>query len=198
MLVFKKENGFPMTIMIETGDHESVHDDREVWRGYESIVTDENQNIISRFLHSDFRARVHWAKGFFSGIKLKELGDLEKKIEELFNYPDPWKGPETVLYDDDNSNLEVGDWIVRTDGKIQRIAFDDDPDLPWQKIARFATKGEAKNAAKINELLDDLKREKASNRSAWDTYGSELCAGDMIGQEKSIEDKIKELRDENL
>lgn len=198
MLVFKKENGFPMTIMIETGDHESVHDDGEIWKGYESIVTDENQNIISRFVHSDFRARVHWAKGFFSGIKLKELGDLEKKIDELFNYPDPWKGPETVLYEDDHSNLEVGDWIVRTDGKVQRITFDDDPGLPWEKIARFASKGEAKNATKINDLLDDLKRERASNKAAWDMYGSELCAGDMIAIEKSIEDEIKKLRDESL
>ena len=28
-------------------------------------------------------------------------------------------------------------------------------------------------------------------------YGSELCAGDMIGQEKALEEKIEELRHES-
>lgn len=190
MLVYKKENGFPMTLMIETGDHKEVLEDGEIWEGYESIVTDENQNIIDRFNHSDFRARVHWVKGFFAALKMNNpdlVNEWDKK--------DLWKGPEAPLIaEDGKSNMDVWDWIVRKDGKVQRITHDDDSDLPWEKIARFASRSEAKNAEKINELIQDLERLKASNLASWNTYGSELCAADMSKSEKVIEDKIKELR----
>jgi hypothetical protein len=43
----------------------------------------------------------------------------------------------------------------------------------------------------IEELEKELEELKASNKSAWDTYGSELCAGDMIGQERALEKKIQ-------
>ena len=72
----------------------------------------------------------------------------------------------------------------------------DDADIPFERIERFATRGEPKNAKKINELVQDLKREKASNKASWDMYGSELCAGDMIGKEQAIKEEINELRDE--
>lgn len=194
MLVYKKENGFPMTIMIETGDHKEVMEDGEIWEGYESIVSDDDQNIIGKFHHSNLRDRVLWAKGFFEAIEFLEKKNFLKKTKELFDIPDPWKDPETILYEDGHSNLEVGDWIVRKDGKVQRITHDDDPALPWKEIARFASRSEAKNAKEINELLDDLKRERALNKSAWDTYGSELCAGEMIRAEEIIEKQIEKLR----
>ena len=42
----------------------------------------------------------------------------------------------------------------------------------------------------IKELEKELEELKESNKSAWDTYGSELCAGDMIGREKALEKEI--------
>ena len=49
------------------------------------------------------------------------------------------------------------------------------------------------------EILEkELKDMKASHSSQWDTYGSELCAGDMIRQEEELEKKIAKLKEENF
>lgn len=145
MLGFKKENGFPMTIKIETSDYEEVMEDNEVWKGYESIVTDEDGNEIDRFTHKDLFSRFMWVNGFFSGIK-----HLEPWRIDSFNDPDhKWKGPETPIEDENGSNLEVGDWIVTKGGDIRKIKSDDQEDLPFKIIERFATRLEAKNADKI-------------------------------------------------
>jgi hypothetical protein len=48
----------------------------------------------------------------------------------------------------------------------------------------------------IEELESELESLKESHRSLWDMYGSELCAGDMIGQETFLEEKIKKLKEE--
>lgn len=49
--------------------------------------------------------------------------------------------------------------------------------------------------SELEELKQELKELKESNKSAWDTYGSELCAGGMIAEEKKLEEKIKELEE---
>lgn len=46
----------------------------------------------------------------------------------------------------------------------------------------------------IEELEKELEIIKESNKSAWDTYGSELCAGDMIGRENALEREIQRRR----
>lgn len=47
------------------------------------------------------------------------------------------------------------------------------------------------------EILErSLAKVKEKNRSLWDTYGSELCAGEMIEEERVIEEKIKHLKKE--
>ncbi len=46
----------------------------------------------------------------------------------------------------------------------------------------------------IEQLEKELEDLKASHRSQWDTYGSELCAGDMIRQEEELEKKILRLK----
>jgi hypothetical protein len=198
-LIYKKEHGFPIDLRIETEPYEEVMEDNEIWRGFKSIVIDEEENIITSFVHSIYRDRIRWVSGFMEGIKYKEKTTLEKNIDELFNTPEPWKGPEIpLLNDDETSNMEVGDWIVTKEGKVQKIMMDSQEDLPFEIIERFATSAEAKNAKEINELVQDLKREKVYNKSAWDTYGSELCAGDMINKERALENKIAKLRtDEN-
>lgn len=68
MLSYLKENGFPMTIHIETSDFE---DRKEGFKGYISIVTDDDGNEVDRFTHKEYRGRVHWANGFFKGLELK-------------------------------------------------------------------------------------------------------------------------------
>lgn len=194
MLTYSKEEGFPMTIIIETSDYEEIMEDNEIWKGYESIVINENQEVIARFIHSELKNRFTWAEGFFTGIKLLE----SSKEELLFNSDYICKGPETPLLGEDNkSNLEVGDWIVTKNGKVLKIEFDDQDNLPFGIIERFATKSEIKNAKEINILAKTLDAEKARNRVSWNIYGSELCSGEMIKKEEEIENQIEQLRNEN-
>jgi len=69
MVAYLEENGFPMTIFIETSDY---NDPNEPFHGYESTVTDKDNNIVAEFRHTDLRARVHWANGFFTALKIKK------------------------------------------------------------------------------------------------------------------------------
>ena len=46
----------------------------------------------------------------------------------------------------------------------------------------------------IEELEKRLEELKASNKASWDMYGSELCAGDMIGKERAIQKEIDRLK----
>jgi hypothetical protein len=45
----------------------------------------------------------------------------------------------------------------------------------------------------IEILKDELSKLRHENFSAWNEYGSELCAGEMIRKEREIEERIKEL-----
>jgi hypothetical protein len=199
MLVFKKEDGFPMSIMIETTDHKEFMDNNEIWEGYMSVVLDENNNVIDEFTHGNLTDRVNWVNGFMAGIKYKEKGSLDKKIDELFNTPEPWSGTEIPLLNDDGtSNMEVGDWVVTKDGKVRKIEMDNQEDLPFEMIERFATAMEIENAEEINDLIEDLRRERIYNKSLWNTYGSELCSADMSRREQAFLSEIKRLRNENL
>jgi hypothetical protein len=47
----------------------------------------------------------------------------------------------------------------------------------------------------IEELEKELEELKASNKASWDTYGSELCAGDMLGKEAAIQKEIQRLKE---
>ena len=58
----------------------------------------------------------------------------------------------------------------------------------------------AKARAKIEKLEKDAKKLRSElrstedfHRSAWEEYGSELCAGDMQGKEAELGKKIKEV-----
>ena len=50
----------------------------------------------------------------------------------------------------------------------------------------------------IEELEKELSELRNSHVSQWDTYGSELCAGDMIRQEEELEKKIANLKATNI
>jgi hypothetical protein len=47
--------------------------------------------------------------------------------------------------------------------------------------------------SKIEKLKQELADLKTTNLSLWEMYGSELCVGSMLDEEKSIENKIKNL-----
>lgn len=46
----------------------------------------------------------------------------------------------------------------------------------------------------IEELEQQLINLKELNKSAWNTYGSELCAGEMLKNERKLEKEIEELK----
>ena len=48
----------------------------------------------------------------------------------------------------------------------------------------------------LEQLEKELADLKETHRSLWDSYGSELCAGDMISQEERLEKKIAQLKKE--
>lgn len=48
----------------------------------------------------------------------------------------------------------------------------------------------------IDEASNELVEMKKSNADAWNMYGSELCAGDMLEKERKIENKINQLKKE--
>jgi len=66
MIILKKENGFPISIKIETSEAEDLTED---WVGYISQVFDENDKVITEFCHSNLYERDFWTKGFIEGIK---------------------------------------------------------------------------------------------------------------------------------
>ena len=70
MLSFLKENGFPMTIHINTSDYKDPLQDY-IGSVYESVVTDENGKELGRFTHSVYHDRAYWANGFFTALNLK-------------------------------------------------------------------------------------------------------------------------------
>jgi len=68
MLCYRKENGFPISIDIETQLYKETMEDGEIWEGCKSVVKDENGNKITEFFHNKWHDRTHWAEGFFKGL----------------------------------------------------------------------------------------------------------------------------------
>lgn len=51
------------------------------------------------------------------------------------------------------------------------------------------------NQEKIDKLKKELSELREDNLDMWNTYGSELCAGNMFANEKKLEDQIKKLEE---
>jgi hypothetical protein len=49
---------------------------------------------------------------------------------------------------------------------------------------------------KIKKLEKKLEKLRSHNQDAWEMYGSELCAGAMIDNEKKLEEEIEKLKKE--
>lgn len=50
---------------------------------------------------------------------------------------------------------------------------------------------EENKTERINNLKKELSELRQSNKDNWMTYGSELCAGDMISKENKLEEEIR-------
>jgi len=181
MLRYLRENGFPIDLEFDTFP---FHDDKEEFHGWKSKVY-VNGDLFTEFCHSDYRARVHWANGFFAAYEWEKNGKYK------------WRGKKDSYREDGKLDIEVGDWIVDKTGRVRRVDRDSQEDLPYEDIVRHAREIEVENVVLINKLINTLEKTKESNRGAWDMYGSELCAGSMIGEEEKIEKQIEKLRDEN-
>lgn len=180
MLRYLKENGFPVQLEFDTFPFE---DEGNEFHGWKSKVYIEG-NLFTEFCHNDARSRVHWANGFFAAYEWEKSGKYK------------WRGKKDPLRPDGKLYIEVGDWIVDKNGRVRRVDRDSQEDLPYENIVRHAREIEVENADTINKLLDTLKKTRESNRSCWDTYGSELCAGDMFREEEIIEKRIEKLRND--
>lgn len=68
MIKFLKENGFPMTLILET----TSYSDSNGESGYLTTVTDENEVEVGEFRHIELRDRIHWVDGFFTALRMKK------------------------------------------------------------------------------------------------------------------------------
>ena len=50
------------------------------------------------------------------------------------------------------------------------------------------------NEKTLEQLEEELEQMKSFHRGAWDTYGGELCAGDVIAKETKLEEEIFKLK----
>lgn len=67
MVSFLEENGYPMTVHVETKEDVSPENGVGI---YESKITDDAGNVLKTFSHSDLRARIHFVDGFFTALRL--------------------------------------------------------------------------------------------------------------------------------
>jgi hypothetical protein len=69
MVRFLEENGFPMTLILETDFN--YEDPKNDFKGHYTKITDAAGNVVGEFAHTDLRARIHWVNGFFAALKLR-------------------------------------------------------------------------------------------------------------------------------
>jgi len=85
MELYTKEDGYPMSISIETMSVDKMDDDTCL---YSSIVMDmETNKVIAEFCHDSLLGRRKWAEGFFAGFKTKQTkitNEMEYKLAELY------------------------------------------------------------------------------------------------------------------
>jgi hypothetical protein len=82
MEFYHKDDGYPMSISIETMSVDHTDDDICL---YSSIVMDMEANkVIANFCHDSLLGRRKWAEGFFVALKLKE--EIYLKEELLKNF----------------------------------------------------------------------------------------------------------------
>jgi len=75
MEFYHKDDGYPMSISIETMSVDKMDDDTCL---YSSIVMDmETNKVIAEFCHDSLLGRRKWAEGFFNGLKVSKKVSLK-------------------------------------------------------------------------------------------------------------------------
>jgi hypothetical protein len=71
MIEFKKENGFPCDLCIETEECETNDPKEGHWKGFKSKVylDREKTKLLKEFYHKEWRSRVHFADGVFTILR---------------------------------------------------------------------------------------------------------------------------------
>lgn len=69
-VLFQKINGFPVDLLIETEDVDEKDPDGTPFKGFLSkFYLGKEKKLIKEFYHTDRRARINWADGFFTALR---------------------------------------------------------------------------------------------------------------------------------
>jgi hypothetical protein len=72
-VLFKKINGFPVDLLIETKEVDELDSMGDHFKGFKSnFFLGEEKKLIKEFYHKEYRARIHWADGYFTALRLNE------------------------------------------------------------------------------------------------------------------------------
>lgn len=90
-----------------------------------------------------FEAVYHFSNGVFYTLDHTPLSNITHFCEEIPFPLKSWLGKKDQ-YDEDGhlENMEIGDWIVTKNGEIIKISADDQENLKYWMISRYATKEE--------------------------------------------------------
>ena len=84
MEFYTKDDGYPMSISIETMSIDHTDDDTWV---YSSIVMNtETNKVIAEFCHDSLLGRRKWVEGFFAGLKVSKEESLRKFFTWINEY----------------------------------------------------------------------------------------------------------------
>jgi hypothetical protein len=145
MIKFLKENGFPMTIFIDSSEFEELENE---FNGYKTTITDENGNLIWKFEHKDLRDRIHWASGFFCALRMKNV--CINNEEKYVVYENQGIRYMSIYTDDDN--------LTDSKDNIKIIAKNVSQPVAYTIIHRNEENVAKKNTeAFLNDLPKELK-----------------------------------------
>lgn len=72
-VLFKKINGYPVDLLIETEENNEACEDGTPFKGFKSkFFLGEEKKLIKEFYHTNWRDRLHFVDGFFTALKLNE------------------------------------------------------------------------------------------------------------------------------
>jgi len=75
MIKFLKEHGNPITIFVNSTKFEEVNKE---FKGFETIITNENNVVLSKFVHKNLHDRIYYVRGFFCALRMQNEKSLEK------------------------------------------------------------------------------------------------------------------------
>lgn len=131
-----------------------------------------NPNIDHEHAVKEVKNKLGYFAGYYSN-------EQRQRVEELYDVEHPILGRFSEMGAPTPSEaMQCGMLYVK------------DPTITLKKLRERNS-----NLEMLEKELEELR---ASNKSAWESYGSELCAGDMIAQERRLENLIKDLKNKKV